>query len=223
MTDTDVTFDCVEINPTHTANRAIIWLHGLGANGNDFSPLVPHLQAPEGVHVRYVFPHAPQIPVTINGGMRMPAWYDIIAMNFEREVDVAQLTASATRVHRLIEREIERGIKPEHIIIAGFSQGGAVAYEAALSYPQRLGGLLALSTYLATAATLDVQPAQRDLPILVQHGTQDPVVPEALGQRAVAQLKEMNLPATYQSFPMQHQVAAEQVVRINEWLLDVLK
>lgn len=211
---------CVEIEPNQPATHAIIWLHGLGADGNDFAPLVPHLTPP--VAVRFVFPHAPQIPVTINGGMRMPAWYDILSMSLGREVDEQQLRDSATAVQQLIEREIERGIPAKNILLAGFSQGGAVAYEAALTYPKRLCGLLALSTYLATHQSITPHAANNDLPILVQHGTQDPVVPEALGQHAYQWLKQHGYPAEYQSFAMQHQVCGEQVQAINNWLQKVL-
>lgn len=211
---------CVEIEPKQPATHAVIWLHGLGADGNDFAPLVPHLNLP--VAVRFVFPHAPQIPVTINGGMRMPAWYDILNMTIDREVDESQLRASATAVQQLIEREIERGIAPKNIILAGFSQGGAVAYEAALTYSKPLGGLLALSTYLATKNSIQTSQANSHLPILVQHGTQDPVVPEALGQQAYAWLKQHDYSVNYQTFAMQHQVCAEQIQAINAWLQEVL-
>lgn len=211
---------CVEIEPNQTATHAIIWLHGLGADGNDFAPLVPHLTPP--VAVRFVFPHAPQIPVTINGGMRMPAWYDILNMSIDREVDETQLRASANAVHQLIEREIGRGIAPENIVLAGFSQGGAVAYEAALTYTKPLRGLLALSTYLATKDSITPNQANKSLPILVQHGTQDPVVPEALGAQAYAWLKQQGYAVNYQTFNMQHQVCAEQVQAINAWLQEVL-
>lgn len=211
---------CVEIEPTQAATHAVIWLHGLGADGNDFAPLVPHLHPP--VAVRFVFPHAPQLPVTINGGVRMPAWYDILSMSIEREVDETQLRASAHAVHQLIEREIERGIAAENIILAGFSQGGAVAYEAALTYTKPLRGLLALSTYLATNATIKPHAANQHLPILIQHGTQDPVVPEALGQQAKAWLSQQGYNVTYQTFMMQHQVCAQQVQAINAWLQEVL-
>ena len=211
---------CVEIEPQQPATHSIIWLHGLGADGNDFAPLVPHLQLP--VPVRFVFPNAPQIPVTVNGGVRMPAWYDILSMSIEREVDEQQLRASATKVHELIEREVERGIKPSHILLAGFSQGGAVVYEAALTYTQPLCGLLALSTYLATQTNIKPDAANQNLPILIQHGSHDPVVPETLGKQAHQWLLEHGYQADYQSYPMQHQVCAEQVQAINAWLAKVL-
>lgn len=214
---------CVEIEPEQSANRSVIWLHGLGADGNDFAPIVPHLQAPEGAFVRYVFPHAPQIPVTINGGIRMPAWYDILSMSIERQVDSEQLRASAKAVGELIQRELERGVKAKHIVVAGFSQGGAVAYEAALTSPQRLGGLLALSTYLATHDSIKLSAENRQLPILIQHGSQDPVVPEALGKLAYNWLCDAGYAADYQSFAMQHQVCPEQIVAINQWLQHVFR
>ncbi len=213
---------CVEIEPKQSATHAIIWLHGLGADGNDFAPLVPHLQLPEAAQVRFVFPHAPQLPVTINGGMTMPAWYDILSMSIEREVDEVQLRASANAVHALVEREHERGIAYENIILAGFSQGGAVAYEAALSYEQRLGGLLVLSSYLATHDSLAKHANNQAIPILVQHGTSDPVVPVELGQQAQQWLTQHGYQSEFQTFNMQHQVCPEQIQKISGWLQQVL-
>lgn len=169
----------IETNPNPTAS--VIWLHGLGASGHDFEPVVPELGLPPGAAVRFIFPHAPNLPVTINGGMRMPAWYDIKAMDIDRIVDTEQLMASSDAVGRLVDQEIERGVKSEHIVIAGFSQGGAVAYELGLSYPKRLAGIIALSTYFATAGTVKVSQANRGIPINVYHGTADPMVPESLG------------------------------------------
>ena len=129
-----------ETNPHPTA--AVIWLHGLGASGHDFEPVVPELGLPDNAAVRFIFPHAPNMPVTINGGMTMPAWYDIKAMDIDRVVDTDQLVASSDAVAKLVDREIERGVKSENIVIAGFSQGGAVAYELGLSYPKRLAGIM---------------------------------------------------------------------------------
>lgn len=164
----------VEHNPANKPiDRAVIWLHGLGASGHDFEPVVPQLGLDNDMAVRFIFPHAPQIPVTINGGMVMPAWYDILEMSLERKIDVAQIERSSQQIRDLIQREIERGVKPEHIVIAGFSQGGAVAYHVALSYPQRLAGLMTLSTYLATNDSLNYSDINKDLPILIEHGVQD--------------------------------------------------
>ena len=149
---------CVEIEPSAQATASVIWLHGLGASGHDFEPIVPELQLPADLAVRFIFPHAPQIPVTVNGGMVMPAWYDILAMDIDRKVDEAGVLASADAVDALIKQEIARGIPSERIIIAGFSQGGAVAYQAALRHPQPLAGLLTLSTY----CLLYTSPSPRD-------------------------------------------------------------
>ena len=209
---------CVEIEPAHPVTASVIWLHGLGADGHDFEPIVPALGLPESLPVRFLFPHAPRIPVTINGGLVMPAWYDILEMNIDRRIDEAGLRASADQVTALIERERERGIPAERIVIAGFSQGGAVAYETALRYPQRLAGLLVMSGYFATAESLDRHPANATLPIEVHHGTRDPVVPEVLGVRAAEFLGELEYPVTLRRYEMEHEVCREQVRDIGQWL-----
>jgi len=206
----------IETNPNPTAS--VIWLHGLGASGHDFEPVVPELGLPSDAAVRFIFPHAPNLPVTINGGMRMPAWYDIKAMDIDRVVDTEQLMASSDAVARLVDQEIERGVSSENIVIAGFSQGGAVAYELGLSYPKRLAGILALSTYFATAKTVKISEANRELPIKVYHGTFDPMVPESLGRRSVDQLKELGYSPAYQTYPMEHSVCLEEIVDIGEFL-----
>jgi len=206
----------IETNPNPTAS--VIWLHGLGASGHDFEPVVPELGLPANAAVRFIFPHAPNLPVTINGGMRMPAWYDIKAMDLDRIVDTEQLMASSDAVARLVDQEIARGVNSEKIVIAGFSQGGAVAYELALSYPKRLAGLIALSSYFATAATVRLSEANRDIPVNVYHGTRDPMVPESLGRVSVAKLKEMGLNPAYQTFPMEHSVCLEEIVDIGKFL-----
>ena len=145
---------CVEIEPSTPATASVLWLHGLGADGHDFEPIVPELRLPRDAGVRFVFPNAPAIPVTINGGMVMPAWYDILALDIGRHVDEQQLRQSADAVAALVDREIERGIDSRRIVIAGFSQGGAVAYQLALSDPRPLAGLLVLSAYFPTARTI---------------------------------------------------------------------
>nr|WP_049784471.1 alpha/beta fold hydrolase [Marinobacter adhaerens] len=195
-----------------------MWLHGLGASGHDFEPVVPELGLPEDTAVRFIFPHAPNLPVTINGGMSMPAWYDIKAMDIDRVVDTEQLRASADAVAKLVEQQKQKGIPPERIIIAGFSQGGAVAYELGLSYPERFGGVLALSTYFATADTVQRSEANADVPISVYHGTFDPMVPESLGVRSVETLKEMGYDPSYQTFPMEHSVCLEEIQDIGRFI-----
>ena len=208
----------IEIETGDNPTAAVIWLHGLGASGHDFEPVVPELGLPEGAAVRFIFPHAPNLPVTINGGMSMPAWYDIKAMDIERVVDTEQLRASADAVAKLVEREKEKGVPADRIIIAGFSQGGAVAYELGLSYPERLGGILALSTYFATADTVQRSEANADVPISVYHGTFDPMVPESLGVRSVEALKEMGYEPSYQTFPMEHSVCLEEIQDIGRFI-----
>lgn len=208
--------DCIEIEPKQPAIASVIWLHGLGASGHDFEPVVPELQLPADLPVRFLFPHAPDIPVTVNGGMIMPAWYDILAMDIDRKVDETGVLASADAVDALIERELERGISSHNIIIAGFSQGGAVAYQCALRHPRPLGGLLTLSTYMAMPVT--VSEANAHIPVMVSHGSLDPVVPEQLGQRAITSLQSMGLAPEYHSYPMEHMVCLEQIRDIGGWL-----
>ena len=213
----------VEHNPANKAiNRAVIWLHGLGASGHDFEPVVPQLGLDADMAVRFIFPHAPNRPVTINGGMVMPAWYDILEMSLERKVDVNQIEESAQQIEDLIAREVERGVKPEHIVIAGFSQGGAVAYHVALGYPERLAGLMTLSTYLATNDNISYSDANKDMPILIEHGTHDPVVPAILGEQAKQLLSEKGYNVAYHTYPMAHQVCMLQIQNMGKWLNKVL-
>lgn len=215
---------CVEVEPAAPATASVIWLHGLGANGHDFEPIVPELQLPAELAVRFVFPHAPSIPVTINGGMSMPAWYDILAMddlqaeNTQRKIDERQILRSSAAVSALIDREIERGVPSRRIVLAGFSQSGAVAYHVALSYAQPLAGLMALSTYFATQRILTPHEQNRGIPIQVFHGRHDPIVPEAMGRSAVEALTAMGYAPEYKSYAMDHAVCAEQIRDISHWL-----
>lgn len=210
-------------NPNNLpVDRAVIWLHGLGASGHDFEPIVPDLGL-DGKHgVRFIFPHAPQIPVTVNGGYIMPAWYDIFEMSLERKIDTAQIEQSASSILDLIARENERGVTSEHIVIAGFSQGGAVAYQTALTYDKPLAGLLTLSTYLATKDSLQLNDANKNLNIAIHHGTQDPVVPVQLGQQAKAWLESKGYQPSLHTYPMAHQVCMPQIKIIGQWLNTVL-
>jgi phospholipase/carboxylesterase len=208
---------CVEIESKNPADSAVIWLHGLGADGNDFVPLVPELSATLK-STRFVFPHAPPIPVTINNGYVMPAWYDILEMNIERKVDHEQLSASVAKVEKLIERELARGVASQRIILAGFSQGGAVVYQAALGFGETLGGLLVLSSYFASGDSTLLNSANSQLPILIQHGIYDPIVPETLGQSAYQQLLTHAYPVEYQQYPMEHTLCPQQVAAIRIWL-----
>jgi phospholipase/carboxylesterase len=208
----------LEVETGDHPDATVIWLHGLGADGHDFEPIVPELQLPASLAVRFIFPHAPQIPVTINGGFVMPAWYDILEMSIDRKVDTPQLEASAAAIDAFIERERGRGIDSKRIIVAGFSQGGAVAYECALRHPEPLGGLMALSTYFATQKTVQRSVANQSLPILVCHGVMDPVVPEVLGRQALTALTDNGYKADYKTYPMEHSVNAAEIQDISAWL-----
>jgi phospholipase/carboxylesterase len=208
----------LEVETGDQPDATVIWLHGLGADGHDFEPIVPELQLPASLAVRFIFPHAPQIPVTINGGFVMPAWYDILEMSIDRKVDTPQLEASAAAIDAFIERERGRGIDSKRIIVAGFSQGGAVAYECALRHPEPLGGLMALSTYFATQKTVQRSVANQSLPILVCHGVMDPVVPEVLGRQALTALTDNGYKADYKTYPMEHSVNAAEIQDISAWL-----
>jgi phospholipase/carboxylesterase len=213
---------CIDIEPKAPATATVILLHGLGANGNDFVPMVAELRLPAGLPVRFIFPNAPSIPVTINGGYVMPAWYDITEINIDRKIDATQLIASAEQVRLLVDREIDRGIASDRIVIAGFSQGGAVAYQAALTYMQPLAGLLCMSTYFATRQTLTPNSANRKLPIFICHGTADPMVPERMGRDALQDLTARDYPVEYKAYPMAHEVCAAQIADISRWLQRVL-
>lgn len=212
----------VVIEPDAAPTAAIIMLHGLGASGHDFESLPAVLSLPASLGVRFIAPHAPTLPVTVNNGMEMPAWYDITSMALNREIDEVQLRDSARYVQRLIDEQIASGIDSRRILVAGFSQGGAVAYEAALTYPEPLAGVLALSTYFATADTIEPSPVNRSLTIEIHHGSEDPVVDERLGQRAAERLEAMGYAVNYRSFPMAHTLSQAQLPAIREWLIERL-
>ena len=209
--------------PDRDVKASVIWLHGLGADGNDFAPIVPQLNLSLDFGVRFIFPHAPAIPVTINSGYVMPAWYDIKQIDVDRHVDNEQLQESASRIHDLIDREIERGIQSTRIIVAGFSQGGAVSFEAALSYEQPLAGIMALSTYFATVGTIKINAIQQSIPILICHGEHDPVVSESLGKRSRASLEKLGFDPEYHSYPIEHSVCPQEIEDIGKWISRVFK
>ena len=209
---------CVEVETGSKPDASIIWLHGLGANGHDFEPIIPELNLPGEASIRFVFPHAPSMAVTINNGMVMPAWYDIKDIGMDHHIDYDEITNSAGKITALVDRELDRGIESGRIIIAGFSQGGAVAYEVALSYPRTLAGLIALSSYFATEASIKPSTLNSQIPILVCHGAFDMVVPEFLGTKAVNTLKTMGYAPEYHSYPMQHAVCPEEIIEISKWI-----
>lgn len=203
-------------------NCAVIWLHGLGASGHDFEPAVPELRLPARSAVRFIFPHAPDIPVTVNGGMVMPAWYDILDMSIGRKVDESGVRESARLVHGWLDEQIQRGIDSSRLVVAGFSQGGAVGYEAALSYAKPLAGLMTMSSYFPTARTVSPSEANASLPIAIYHGTLDPMVAETLGHQAFDVVRAMGHETTYQTYPMEHTVCLEQLrdigAKLTDWL-----
>ena len=212
---------CVQVEPFEGQPRhCVLWLHGLGADGHDFEPVVPELQLDPAVPVRFVFPHAPSIPVTINGGMVMPAWYDIEHMDLERRQDEEGLQRSVQHVAALIRRENERGVPTDNVILAGFSQGGAVALHAALRHPEPLAGLLLLSTYMLfpDRAAKERTQANEKIPIFQAHGTFDPMVPIAGGQAARRALEELAHDVEWHEYPMQHQVCMEELRDIGAWM-----
>ena len=205
-------------NDSAEVNASIIWLHGLGADGGDFAPIVPQLGLPAAYAVRFVFPSAPSIAVTINQGMVMPAWYDILELGDNRRLDETGLRASAGKVQALMRQEIDRGVPSERILLAGFSQGGAVCLEAGLSFQYRIGGIIALSTYFPTAASVDVHPAQIGLPVLVCHGSMDPMLNESLARDAVESLRRLGMVPEYHAYPMVHQVCPQEIEQIGQWI-----
>jgi phospholipase/carboxylesterase len=208
----------IEIETAPQPTHSVIWLHGLGASGDDFVPIVPYLGLK--TPTRFIFPHAPSRPVTINAGYVMPAWYDILSLSSEvRQIDQTGIVQSIAQVHALIDREIARGIPAHRIVLVGFSQGGAMAYSAGLTYPKTLAGVMALSAYLPAPALLtpERRVANQHTPIMVIHGQYDDVVSVPLGQQAVTWLTEHDYQVTWQTYPMAHEVSLEQIQQIGRW------
>lgn len=205
--------------PTH----AIIWLHGLGATANDFPPIVPELGLSPSRVIRFIFPQAPDRPITINGGMRMPGWYDIKGVSIEDKQDAVGMAESRTMLDQIIESQIEGGIASENIILAGFSQGGAVAYFTGVRSKRKLAGLLTLSTYLPFDQDTKVEQSGDNIntPIFASHGTHDGVVPLTMGKRSVDVLTELGYPVTWKTYPMEHQVVMPQIKEIGAWINEV--
>ncbi|MGR9107511.1 MAG: alpha/beta hydrolase [Gammaproteobacteria bacterium] len=208
----------IEINPSSPADSCVIWLHGLGASGHDFEPVVPYLGLPDSLALRFVFPHAPERAVTVNQGYVMPAWYDIVELSINRRIDHAGIRDSVELIHELLEYEIESGIPAERIILAGFSQGGVIALEGGLQFRPKLGGIIGLSTYLADK--LSVPPG--DLPIFLGHGWSDPVVPFVLGQQARDTLVQQGYPVEWHQYPMEHSVSMDEIRDIGAWISERL-
>ena len=211
--------ETVEIGPRDAVDGSVIWLHGLGADGHDFEPIVGELSAARQHAIRFVFPHAPVRPVTLNGGLAMRAWYDIYSLERDGPVDEAGIRGSVAMLDGLIEREKERGVAAKNIILAGFSQGGVIAVFAALSRGESLGGLLALSTYAPLRSALENEHRQpTSLPVFMAHGTFDPVLPFEAGSIARTAIEDLGYVVDWHEYPMPHAVCPQEVTAIDDWL-----
>jgi len=215
--------EAIELETAPAPDAAVIWLHGLGADGHDFEPVVPELGLAPQLRVRFVFPHAPVRPVTINMGMRMRAWYDILQMGGGKE-DEAGVRGSQALVQALIEREKSRGVDPRRIVLAGFSQGGAIVLQTGLRHAERLAGILALSTYLPLPGRLAAErsAANRDLPVFMAHGTHDPMIGIPRARASCAALETLGYPVQWKEYAMGHAVCGEEIADIAAWLLRLL-
>lgn len=215
----------IEIEPAVPATASIIWLHGLGADGHDFEAVVPALSLPQYLGLRFVFPHAPYRPVTINNGYVMRAWYDIFDSSFLEQEDDAGIKASSGELEKLIEHEIGRGIATERIILAGFSQGGAISLYTGLHYPRQLAGIMALSSYLPlmNESGLETTVKTRDIPIMMAHGTEDPVVPYVLATNSRTHLEKSGFHVEWHSYAMGHSLCPEEIGDISSWLVSTLE
>jgi len=215
---------CVEVETGHPVTSAVIWLHGLGADGHDFEPIVPHLGL-EGMGVRFVFPHAPRRAVSINMGLLMPAWFDVRDLDFRGQPDWKGVDESAAQVEALIAREKERGVAEGRMVLAGFSQGGALALDVALRRSEPPAGVVALSTFMLERAPLETGAAAaagRPVPIFQAHGTDDPMIPLRLGEMTRDRLLALGLPITFKTYPMQHEVCPEEIADIGAFLRERL-
>jgi phospholipase/carboxylesterase len=213
--------ETLEIDTGDAPKASIIWLHGLGADGNDFAPLADEIDLP--VAVRYIFPHAPEIPVTINGGFVMRAWYDISDAAIRRE-DEAGVRASQALIEALLAREKSRGVPAKRIVLAGFSQGGAIALQTGLRHGESLAGIMALSTYVPIADVLaaEASAANRAVPIFMAHGSSDPMIPVARARPARALLEKLGYAVEWHEYPMPHSVCPEEIADLGAWLRRVL-
>lgn len=212
------------VEPKGDAGACVIWLHGLGADGHDFVPIVPHLHLPDDLQVRFLFPHAPRIPVTCNGGFVMPAWYDILALTEIREINLQHLKQAQKAVGALIQQQIDNGIDAARIGMIGFSQGGAVAYHTALEFQQPLAGLIALSTYLPNPETLDPNKRKQNqsTPIHIAHGTRDDMVTTRASKLALEWLQQNHYNVDWSSYEMGHEVNIQEIRQIGRWIKEWL-
>ncbi len=222
--ETPAALGCAEINTGANPEYAVIWMHGLGADGHDFEPIVPHLGIPSGLAVRFVFPHALMRPVTVNNGAVMRAWYDIIELgSTSKGQDEAGIRHSAAAISALIDRQVELGISASNIVLAGFSQGGAMALHVGLRYPKTLAGIMSLSAYMLFPDRLQTEHSEANArtPVFIGHGTQDPMVPFFLGEAARKDLENSGWPVQWHSYPIPHSVSQPEIMDIGRWLLSL--
>ena len=224
MTTENELLESIEIETGPEPRYSVIWLHGLGADGNDFAPVVPELKLNDIGPLRFIFPHAPVQPVTINNGMSMRSWYDIYVADLVRHEDEAGLRASQRSVEALIARENSRGIPTERIVLAGFSQGCAMALQTGLRYPEKLAGIIGLSGYLPLAATAENErhTANQSTPIFLAHGTMDPVVQFERAQASLELLQKLGYDVRFKTYPMPHSVCLEEIQDIAAFLREIL-
>lgn len=215
--------DYIEINPKTEPLATIIWLHGLGADGHDFEHILPDLRLPDSLPIRFVFPNAPKRPVTINGGMVMRAWYDILDVQVSSRINMSDFLESVDHLEALIQNEWQSGTPFDRIVLAGFSQGGAIALHTGLRYKKKLTGILALSTILPTVDTLAKEGSQvnQDIPIMLAHGTWDPIIPIANTVRTKQELTRLGYRLSWHEYPMEHAVCAEEIRDIRSWLIKI--
>ncbi len=211
---------CITLPAIETAKYTIIWLHGLGADGRDFESIVPELSLEHKAFIRFIFPNAPIQAVTINGGMEMRSWYDILNASLDREVAIDDIYQSSTQLKQLIDYEIEKGIKAEHILLAGFSQGGVIALHAGLRFPKKLAGIMALSTYLPTTEQLKTERTECNYktPIFMAHGSMDAIVHPYIAQQAFNCLTALNYPISWHEYPMEHSLCLQEIQDISTFI-----
>jgi len=208
------------VEPPQPATASIIWLHGLGANGHDFEPVIAEFSQDLTCHTRFIFPHAPQRPITINGGMVMRGWYDVVNLDLTLQQDPQGIHESSQLLQNYLTHEINRGITTQRMVLAGFSQGGAMALHTALRYPHPLAGIVALSTYLPLADTIEaeIHPANRNIPIFMGHGEFDPVIPLIQAQRSRSQLEQLGYSIQWHTYQIEHHVNYPELQDLNQWL-----
>lgn len=217
-------FETVRVDPERPANACVIWLHGIGADGHDFEPVIPHLKLPDALQIQFIFPNAPIQPVTCNNGFAMRSWYDILELSEIRKINEQDLINTTDVINQIIDHEVQQGTPPEKILLVGFSQGGAVALHTGLRYPATLAGILALSTYMPRADSIatEATDANRDITIHMAHGDQDDMVTPKASKKAFNDLKAHNYKVTWNNYPMGHELCLREIRDIGRWMTELL-